>query len=187
MKSDHSTRLIQVLAALDAEELLRVLDRERRGKRNDYPNRVMWYSLMAGLIYGRATITSLIEELHINPGLRYLCGIERECGVPTASAFSRFLKRLIKHQDLLEAVFHQTVDSLGERVPGLGKNIAIDSTDVHAYANEHGKASSDPDARWGVKGRERNYAWLGYKLHLLVCGDYELPLAFKVTPANKPD
>lgn len=186
VKSDRSTRLVQVLEALDAEELLITLDRERRGRRNDYPNRVMWYSLMAGLIYGRASIASLIEELHINPGLRYLCGIEHECGVPTASAFSRFFSRLVKHQALLVEVFHQSVEALRRLLPDLGTNVVIDSTDIHAYANEHRKPSADPDARWGVKS-VGSYGWLGYKLHLAICGDYELPLAFEVTPANEPD
>lgn len=194
VKTDRSSRLIQVLEALDAEKLLGALDQERRGRRDDYPNRVMWYSLLAGMVYGRVTIASLIEELHINPGLRYLCGIKHERGVPTASAFSRFIQRLMKYQELLETVFHQAVGSLSELLPELGKNVVIDSTDVHAYANEHRKPSADPDARWGVKGKGRNkegqrepYRWLGYKVHLAVCGDYELPLAFKVTPANKPD
>lgn len=194
IKSDRSSRLLLVLEALDAERLIQALDQDRRGKRNEYPNRVMWYTIVAGVVYGRETITALIEELKINPGLRYLCSINSESGVPTPSAYSRFLDRLVRHGDLMEEMFHKVVDALAELLPDLGKSLVNDSTDIHAYVNQYRKPCADPDARWGVKGSKKNkdgtkekYRWLGYKLHLLVCAKHELPVAFKVTPANRSD
>ncbi|MHB8926733.1 MAG: transposase [Bacillota bacterium] len=68
-----------------------------------------------------------------------------------------------------------------------------DSTDVHAWSSGHGEKVSDPDAGWAGKrtktrdGRENVYYWFGYKVHLLVCGEDELPLGFTVTPANVND
>lgn len=70
----------------------------------------------------------------------------------------------------------------------------IDSTDIHAWANGKRKQPADGDARWGMKKKpgdegkgEDRYAWFGYKLHLLVCGETELPVGFTVTPANVHD
>ena len=190
LRIDRGSRLVMVLEALDAERLLRVLEQERKGRRNDYPVRSLWYSLIAGLVYGRPTITSLIEELKINPGLRLLCGMTSEGKVPPPWVYSRFLKKLAQHQDLLQEIFDRAVSELAELTPDFGRNLAIDSTDVKAWSNPYRKPPSDPDAGWGVKkadGKQDLYRWLGYKLHLVVDADYEIPVAFEVTPANQDD
>ena len=55
----------------------------------------------------------------------------------------------------------------------------------------------DTDADWGVKSYrgqredgtlwEKVKSWFGYKLHLIVDANYELPLAFKVTKASEAE
>lgn len=193
---DRDNRLTMVLSVLSdaAAPLLRKLHEERRGRRDHYPVMVMWQTLIAGIVYKKATITALIEELHINPGLRLLCGIRSIKGIPSASAYSRFLKKLVRHEDELDATFHRLVEELKALLPDLGKTLVIDSTDIHAWANGRRKQPADGDARWGMKKKpcgegkgEDRYAWFGYKLHLLVCGETELPVGFTVTPANVHD
>jgi hypothetical protein len=44
---------------------------------------------------------------------------------------------------------------------------------------------SDRDAQWGYKSKE--YAFFGYKVHLIVDAKSQLPLDVKVTPANESD
>lgn len=192
-KLDRGNRLSVVLDNLDAEPLLFKLRQERRGRRDHYPIRVMWQTLIAGVVYGKKTVTSLIEELEINPGLRLLCGIRSVEGIPSPYAYSRFLRKLTRHEKDLMAVFDGMVEKIRTFLPDLGETLVADSTDVHAWSSGHGKKVSDPDARWAGKrtktrdGRENVYYWFGYKVHLLVCGKHELPLGFTVTSANVND
>lgn len=64
-----------------------------------------------------------------------------------------------------------------------GKNIAIDSSHIFAYSNP--KKQSDPDAQWGCK--HENYYFFGYKIHLVVDTETQLPIDAIVTPGNKAD
>jgi hypothetical protein len=79
-----------------------------------------------------------------------------------------------------------------------GGDTAIDSTHLWAYSNRFGKKTcqceresphprnySDPDARWGAKSKD--YIFFGYKVHLIVDANSQLPLDVKVTPANEAD
>lgn len=187
--------MVLVLEALDTEPLLRKLTQERRGRRDHYPVQAMWKTIIAGIVYKKATVTGLIEELEINPGLRLLCGISSVAGMPSASAYSRFLGKLVRHEDELMAIFHRLVEALRSKLSGLGESLAIDSTDIHSWSSGRGEPPSDPDARWSGKtkgkkdgdGRPNMYWWFGYKLHLAVCGEYEIPVAFTVTPATGDD
>ena len=110
-------------------------------------------------------------------------------------------------KDLIEKCFAELVVELRQLLPGFGEKLAVDSTDIKAYANGHHKSPSDPDARWGAKGaghhagpsqgnadkegkqaKQRDlYYWFGYKLHLVVDAVYELPVSFALTPANESD
>ncbi|MBI2855956.1 MAG: transposase [Chloroflexi bacterium] len=49
--------------------------------------------------------------------------------------------------------------------------------------------ATDPDASWAVKSTSGNLKkfWFGYKAHVLVDTDYELPIAMTVTSANVHD
>jgi len=42
---------------------MRVLEQERGKGRDDYPIRAVWNSLLAGIVFPRPTIESLISEL----------------------------------------------------------------------------------------------------------------------------
>jgi hypothetical protein len=81
--------------------------------------------------------------------------------------------------------------------PDLGKHLAIDGKAISSLANgnkdnqsESKDRRSDVDADWGkkeYKGKNKdgsNYqkvvSWFGYKLHLVVDANYELPLAYVV-------
>lgn len=44
-------RLRMLLAALLDEDLMRALEAERKGRRDDYPIRAIWNRLLAGIIF----------------------------------------------------------------------------------------------------------------------------------------
>jgi hypothetical protein len=142
--------------------------------------------------------------------VRIICGFSGD-NIPGEDALSRFLKKLVAHEDLLEACFASLVKEMRHLAPGFGDKLTVDSTEVKAYANGSRKNPADPDARWGAKGashrglkgagetladsgdkknsgkRRDTYYWFGYKLHMVVDARYELPVSFTVTPANEAD
>lgn len=214
---DESDRLVLVLQTLNAEHLLRVLDGPPDAGPAGYPARVLWSALIAGVVYHLPSIAELCRSLQMNPYLRYVCGITHAAGVPSAATFSRFLNRLIRQAALVDACVDDLVRRFAAVVPDFGENVAVDSTDVHAYARGKKRDAADPDATWSAKGSKDasstrrgtqgastgvrgtaagkktakkdvdKYWWFGYKLHLLVDVTYEIPLAASVTTAKEGD
>ncbi len=149
----------------------------------------MWRSLIAGYVLNIPTIQELIRTLRRNPFMAVQCGIYSDKSIPTRFAYYRFIKKLIAHQKLIEQCMARTIKALQARLPGFGKTVAVDSTEVPTYVNRYRKPHTDPDARWGAKaGRDgEDYRWLGYKMHLVADATYEIPLMPIVTPANASD
>lgn len=105
----------------------------------------------------------------------------------------------------LTAMFHALVELLKIELPDLGRVTAVDSKAIASFGkpvHDEEKLAEDDrrrdvDADWGIKqykGQrkdgttwEKITKWFGYKLHLLVDSDYELPLAFEVTRASTND
>lgn len=74
-------RLDLVLKYLPDEELMVVLEGERDKGRDKYPVRVVWSSILAGVLYEDKSVQSLRRELKRNAQLRELCGFEVEKGI----------------------------------------------------------------------------------------------------------
>jgi len=194
-------RLVLVLDTLPDEALMRTREAARGRGRNDYPVRALWNSLVAGVVFQHPSIESLRRELARNAQLRDVCGF-RGPDVPPASSYTRFLRQLMAHQTMLEAVFETLVDQLAVALPDLGQRTAIDGKALASRAKTAPKKTGDDgrrdrDADWGAKtyrgvdkeGRswEKVTRWFGYKLHLLVDTTYELPLAWTLTQASVHD
>lgn len=192
-------RLRIVLEWLPDEELMRKLEKERKNGRNDYPIRGVWNSLLAGIVFEHASVESLRRELSRNGQLRDFCGLE---AVPPAYVYSRFMKKLMKQEAVIEGMFHTLVEQLFEVLPDFGKDLAIDSKAIHSYArsrnaNETADGRRDIDADYGkkvyrgVKADGSLYEtikkWFGYKLHLIVDANHELPIGYTVTKASRSD
>jgi hypothetical protein len=69
-------RLRVLLAALPDEDLMRTLEAERRGRRDDYPLRAVWNSVLAGIVFEHVSVQSLRRELLRNAQLRQVCGFD---------------------------------------------------------------------------------------------------------------
>ena len=193
-RSPEILRLGRLLDALPDGKLLSALEAARKGKRNDYPLRAVWRSVVAGVALGHATTASLIRELRRNAELREVCGFDllaRDKVVPRDYVYSRFFALLEKHAALVEEMFQSLISSLGDILPDFGANLAADSKALVA------RGARPADANLGTKryesvGRdgavtEQIQHWFGWKLHLLVDADTELPLAFEVTGASIGD
>lgn len=197
-------RLRMTLEAMPDEDLMQDLEDQRNGKRDDYPIRAVWNSLIAGIIFEHKSIESLRRELARNGELRQVCGfyaVRVDKAVPPPSVYSRFLKRLFEHQDAIDAMFDSLVETLRTLLPHFGERLAVDSKAIDSHGrptkNEKEDGRRDTDADWGTKTYrgvredgtlwEKVKRWFGYKLHLIVDGDYELPVGYDVTKASAND
>jgi transposase len=192
-EGDDNHRILLVLDTLDDDLLLAKLERERKGRRDHYPVRVLWRTLIAWKVYGITTINGLIRELRRNGSLRRLCGIESVFLVPKPWQYSRFIKKLSKPENLMmvKEMFEKAVEDLHKLLPDLGESLAIDGTGISSWCNKFAKEKSDKDAGWGVRrrsnesGSEERECWYGYTVELAVDTKYEIPVGFEVIPANK--
>jgi hypothetical protein len=88
---------------------------------------------------------------------------------------------------------------LRDRLPDMGANVAIDASDMAADANGQRDVSkggrerapeeySDPDASWGHRSAvstRKGGGFYGYKLHMAVCADTDLPLAWRIETGRR--
>jgi len=84
-----------------------------------------------------------------------------------------------------------------EKLPSYGRDLAIDASDMPAYANGQRFVSknsevernwhTDPDASWGHRSAvstRRGGGFFGYRLHAAVCTATDLPVAWTVETAK---
>ncbi len=143
-------------------------------------------ALLKALVYQKLrrlpSWRSLSRELASNPAMCRELGFTRP---PAYQTFSVFTRRLGVAG--FSAVMRQLVIQLRPMLPRFGEEVAVDSSMVKAYANPFNR--SDGDAMWGVKKvvRGKPMAKYGYKLHVAVDANNDLPIAEIVTGANRGD
>jgi len=194
-------RLVRVLDNLPDEQLMRTLEKERGRGRDDFPVRAMWNMIIAMIVFGHGRYADIIREMKRNIQLRYVCGFMNG-KTPDAHNVSRFVSKLMDHQEELLGIFVALSEKLYGLIPDFGESLALDSKWVWSLANKQTKRQrpdgrSEADAEWGVKEysgvNEDGTAWaskkkcFGFKIHLLVDVKYELPVAFIITTANESD
>jgi hypothetical protein len=76
-----------------------------------------------------------------------------------------------------------------DEIPGFGERIALDSTTLRSWSNPGKRKRSDKDANWSVKKNTHGPTefTLGYKLHLMVDCETELPMGANVSAGNVHD
>lgn len=197
-------RLKLVIDHIPDQKLITVLNELRGSGRNDNPIFAQWNSLLAGIVFQHKSIESLRRELQRNAQLRELCGFDPLKGssaVPSKSSYNRFIVNIINNMHLIDEIFDMLVKQLKAILPDFGKDLAFDSKAIESFGRRSGKVEEDKrgehDADWGCKtykgtkedgtGWEKVKTWFGFKLHLIVDANYELPVAMRVTPASHHD
>jgi IS5 family transposase len=176
----------EVASLLDSPEissLIEEIEYLRWTGRPGYAIRVMLGIAFTKSIYAIPTWTRTLALVGEHAGLRAAIGCVDDKDLPSIDAIYRFTKKLRlcegQRQDCTDAV----LEALRSKNHEIGKNVAIDASDMPAYA----KDGSDADATWahrsGVSNRPGG-TFLGYKLHLAVDTATELPLAWKVETAR---
>ena len=153
---------------------------------------MLWQSFVAKYVLGLESTAALIRTLINNPFIAGACGIHSPEAVPHEATYSRFFAKLStrKFQHLVKDVSRSLVRHHYAMLPGFGKRVAMDSTTLKGWANGGKPKKSDPEAGWSIKrgtqGTHKEFTY-GWKLHLLVDCEYELPIAANVTPGNIHD
>ena len=177
-----------VLEEAEADPLIARLKEYRPTGRKGYPLPAFWRAYLASFVLGLPSTNALIRLLEDDPELRLLCGFSQ---LPHRTTFNRFVNRLAHHRDLVEDCLRRLVDRLSALLPGLGQNVAVDSTVVKSHSSPQRKPVSDPEASWTAKNSTRSksgkeWHW-GYKYHLVADATYGIPLYGYSTTASRSD
>jgi transposase, IS5 family len=149
---------------------------------------------LAKSLYAIPTWTRTVRLVNEHMALQAVLGCED--GVPSEWACYRFAAKLRAHTELLDACIGRVIESLHAKVPDYGQDVAIDASDMPAYANGQRYVSkngpererfSDPDASWGHRSAistRKGGGFYGYRLHAAVCTKTGLPVAWTVETAK---
>ncbi len=178
----------EVAALIEELDALRGMNKGRRG----YGARALVGACLVKSLYGLPTWTRTASLIEDHPGLQGALG-----GCPSVWACYRFTVKLREHSTALADCLDRVTAALQATLPGLGGDVAIDASDMPAFANGQRYVSnggrererfSDPDASWGHRSAvstRKGGGFYGYKLHLAVCTATDLPLAWQVETARR--
>ena len=190
---------VQLAALLNSPEigqLVTELEATRWTGRPGYPVHAMLGMALAKSLYTLPTWTRTVALVSEHAALRHAIGCTDLASVPSIHALYRFSRKLRAFKPLLDACIDRVTAALHEQLPELGTTVAIDASDMPAYANgqrfiykggPERKTYSDPDASWGHRSAVSTRAagsFYGYKLHQAVDAETGLPLAWRVETAK---
>ncbi len=188
-----ASELEQVLDSLEITGLIADLEATRWTGRRGYSIRAMVGMTLVKGMYAIPVWTRTAELVAEHAGLQVVLGC-----APSVHACYRFTAKLCKHSKTLADCLDRTEATLKERHPDMGHDIAIDGSDIPAYANGQRYKSkggderkpeeySDPDASWGHRSAvstRKGGGYYGYKIHAAVCVITGLPIAWTVETAK---
>jgi len=189
-----ASELAGLLDSPEFAELIAELEATRWTGRPGYPIRSMIGMALAKSLYVIPTWTRTVALAREHTALA--AAIAPDGDVPSVYACYRFTAKLRAYVDLLDACIAGVLDALKARNPDMGVNVAIDGSDLPAYANgqrylsKHGperERYSDPDASWGHRSAvstRKGGGYYGYKVHAAVDTLTGLPLAWTVETAS---
>ena len=188
----------QIAALLDLPEigqLIADLDETRWTGRPGYPVRTMIGAVLVKAVYCLPTWTRTARLISEHAALRQVIA-----GAPSHWACYRFAAKLRAHETMLTVCIVKVLGALHDANPEMGQTVAIDGSDMPAYANGHKHVGNkngplrtrwaDPDAGWVHRSSistRKGGAFYGYKLHAVIDTATELPLAWTVRAANESE
>lgn len=183
-------QLLALFRVIPEEELLKALKPYYAG-RVGYTNKVLWRSYLAMTVLNLPSFAALTRMLENNPFVAVACGITNSKGIPSKYAYSRFMRKFqsAKNVVLIKKIMRHLTCRCYETFPDFGKSVAIDATDLKAWANGRKTPTSDPDAGWVIKpdtAGKPKFVW-GYKMHLMVDTTHEIPITASITKGNTAD
>jgi hypothetical protein len=173
--------------------LIRELQETRWTGRPGFPIRTMIGLCLVKARYAIPTWTRTVALVKEHWALQRALGCEGE--PPSVWSAYRFASKLRENAPMVERCIDSIVEGLKAKLPLYGRDLAIDASDMPAYANgqrdigevETPKRFSDPDAAWGRRSAistRKGGSFFGYRIHLSACVATGLPVSWRVEPAN---
>jgi hypothetical protein len=174
--------------------LIGELEATRWTGRPGYPLRVMLGLALTKSLYAIPTWTKTVALVREHWKLQRVLGCEGN--PPSVYAAYRFAEKLRDNGEMVQRCIDGVVGGLRAKLPTYGRDLAIDASDMPAYANgqrylsKNGperKKFSDPDATWGHRSAistRKGGGFYGYKLQAAVCASTGLPVAWQVETAK---
>src|SRR5947209_12388281 len=178
-----SPEVTELIAAVEAVG-------DKRGRKG-FGTRAMVGACLVKSLFALPTWTWVAALIAEHPGLQEALG-----GTPSVWACYRFSRKLRENKPALAACLDACAASLRAQYPAMGRDVAIDASDMPAFANGQRYVSkggkererfSDPDASWGHRSAistRKGGGFYGYKLQAAVCASTGLPLAWRVESAR---
>ena len=191
-RRSDAAQLDEILNGPEIGRLIAELEGTRWTGRPGYPLRAMIGVALAKSLYSIPTWTKTVALVREHAALREAIGGE----VPSVYAAYRFAAKLRAYSDLLDSCIARVLDRLHRENPDMGRDLAIDASDLPAYANGQRYLSkdgpererySDPDASWGHRSAvstRKGGGFYGYRVHAAVCARTDLPVAWQVETAG---
>lgn len=185
----------QIGCILDSPEvaaLITELDALRFVGRRGYGPRALLGACIVKALYAIPTWTRVADLIAEHPGLQDALG-----RTPSHWACYRFATKLRKERERIAGCIDALAARLREQYPDMGREVAIDASDMPAFANgqrflyNHGperQTYSDPDASWGHRSAvstRKGGGFYGYKIHAAVCATTGIPLAWHIETAAR--
>jgi len=156
----------------------------------------MFKALLLIYLGEAASERDLATKLKFDVRLQVLCGFDF-LQTPSHAVFSQFRARL--GAELFYHILHQLIaQAIAIGLIQKQVHTAVDATHIWAYSNKFGiklcackgkcqclRKYSDPDAQWGHK--TKTYPFFGYKIHLIIDVQSQLPLEVIVTSGEVAD
>ncbi len=185
----------EIANLLDSPEIGRLieeLETTRWTGRPGYPIRTMVGLCLAKSLYALPTWTRVVALVADHWKLQRVLGCEGD--PPSKWSAYRFAAKLRENAPMVEGCIDGVVEGLKAKLPLYGRDLAIDASDMPAYANGYTRLLdgrertrlSDPDASWGRRSAisvRKGGAFYGFKLHLAACANTGLPIAWRVETA----
>ena len=119
----------------EVSALVSELDELRWTGRKGYGARTLVAACLVKSLYAIPTWTRVVALIREHAALREACG-----GAPSVFACYRFATKLRQHKSLLEACLDRLAASLREQLPEMGRDVAIDGSDLPATRTGSGSS-----------------------------------------------
>jgi hypothetical protein len=149
---------------------------------------------LAKSLYALPTWTKVVALVAEHWKLQRVLGCEGD--PPSKWAAYRFAEKLRDNGESIERCIDAVVEGLKAKLPSYGTDLAIDASDMPAYANGQRYVykggpernwHTDPDASWGHRSAvstRKGGGFFGYRLHMATCTATDLPFAWRVETAK---
>jgi DDE family transposase len=194
-KVARRTVVSDVAELLDSPEiavLIEELEALRWTGRKGFGARALVGACLTKSLFGLPTWTMTAALIAEHPGLQDALGESPSCW-----AMYRFARKLRENRPALNACLDACAASLRAQYPDMGRDIAVDASDMPAWGNgqryitnggPEREKFSDPVASWGHRSALATRAagsFYGFKLHAAVCTGTGLPLAWDVATGKR--